>query len=134
MDTDSISRKKILKHDSIISNGDRPALRICGEYLFSSYITALLDYPGDGWDCVNKDGRRYNYNISGEVVVGVSLNKEGLITGYSIINSMKEGYFDEEALNTITSIPMEFLPKYKNGIPEESQYNIWVRFIRNKFD
>ena len=125
LDTDSISKKLIMKHDSIISNGDRPALQISGEYLSSCYYTGLLDYP--------YNNRGYNYNISGTVVVGVNLDKQGLITGYSIINSMRNP-FDIEALSTIKLIPMEFLPQYKNGIPVESQYNIWVRFVRDKFD
>jgi len=117
------SKKTVIKHDSIISDGDRPALRISGEYLFSSYINGLLDYPFSY-------RKEYNPNESGEVVIELKLNKDGSIQGYSIINSMGS-LFDTEALSTVMSIPMEFLPEYKKGVAVDSKYNIWVRFMRN---
>ncbi|MBB3054700.1 energy transducer TonB [Mucilaginibacter gotjawali] len=96
---------------------DRPPVYLDGESAFNRIIAVNVVYPAQA---------RNNY-IQGTVFIGVTINKEGAVSGYRLIKPL--GYdCDESALKAVKSLPGEWLPGILDGKSVTVEYEIAVSF------
>ncbi|MBS1690213.1 MAG: energy transducer TonB [Bacteroidetes bacterium] len=103
--------------ESIVYEKDRSVILLTSEDVRNDVIAKNLRYP---------DYARKN-NLQGRVVIGITVNPMGNITGYKVATSM-DSSLDNAALNIAKLIPLDFIPAYKNGHAVTDEYLLPVGF------
>lgn len=117
---DSINqREATLITDSILSHAsERPPFLISGSRVISAYLSNVLRYPLEA----QMNG------IAGKVVVKIAIDSNGKVKDYIVYQSAHT-LLDKEALRVAKLMPLEFIPKIRNGKFVESSFFIPFNFI-----
>ncbi|HTX89488.1 MAG TPA: energy transducer TonB [Bacteroidales bacterium] len=88
-----------------------------GEAELYRFLSRNLKYPGDAKDA----------NIAGTVYLTFVVEKDGSITGVTVLRGIGGGC-EEEAIRVIRSMP-PWTPGKNNGIPVRVRFNLPVKFV-----
>ncbi|GGH10222.1 hypothetical protein GCM10007352_15970 [Mucilaginibacter phyllosphaerae] len=66
-------------------------------------------------------------NVKGKVIIGITINQDGIVTGYRVKQFVGSGC-DEEALRAVKLIYGDWLPGILNGVPVKVEYDMPVNF------
>lgn len=90
-----------------------------GDQALKDYISSNIRYP---------EG---NDPVSGRVVVKFTVEEDGTISNPTVMKSFDNGgYYDQEALRVVNSIPKKWKPGTRNGKIAATTYSIPVTFKR----
>ena len=114
-------KKKVIEFNSFqdTTTFSQPPLLLGSTIELKYKINKLIRYPREAW--IN--------GFSGEIIVGVSIDTTGTITGYSIEKGCEEN-LNEEALRVVKIVAEEYqwLPAIMEDHYTNSKYLIPIRF------
>ncbi len=90
-----------------------------GEQALKEYIESNIRYP---------EG---NDSVRGRVVVRFTVEEDGSVSNPTVVKSLDNGgYYDQEALRVVGSIPKKWKPGTRNGKIAATKYSLPVTFKR----
>jgi len=111
--TTTLTKNEVAKTEVILN---RQALFNHPQLTINKYVATHLEYPS----------LAIEYAVEGNVIVKVSLDKQGKLTNAAVVEGIGMGC-DQEALRMVNDMP-SWLPAYKDGRPVPSEQLLEIRF------